>query len=112
MHHKVNLYNIEPITILWFVAIPLLDCIGLIFSRTINGKSWSTAGRDHIHHKLMKSIHQNTLIIILFITVITGAFGILLKYIYIIYFNIIVFCICFLYYFLQVIFGKKFLMEM
>ena len=40
-----QIYSIEPITILWFVAIPLLDCIGLIFSRTINGKSWSTAGR-------------------------------------------------------------------
>ena len=33
MLHKVK-FIIEPITILWFVAIPLLDCIGLIFSRT------------------------------------------------------------------------------
>ena len=29
-----EIYIIEPITILWFVAIPLLDCIGLIYSRT------------------------------------------------------------------------------
>ena len=38
---------------LWFVAIPLLDCLGLIYTRANKGKSFSTAGRDHIHHKLM-----------------------------------------------------------
>ena len=27
-----EIYNIQPVTILWFVAIPLLDCIGLIYS--------------------------------------------------------------------------------
>ena len=39
-----EIYIIEPITILWFVAIPLLDCIGLIYSRTKKGKGWSTPG--------------------------------------------------------------------
>ena len=28
-----KIYNIEPITMLWFVAIPLLDCIGLIYTK-------------------------------------------------------------------------------
>jgi len=37
----------------WFVAIPVLDCIGLIISRTLRGISWAAPGRDHIHHKLM-----------------------------------------------------------
>jgi len=73
-------YSIEPITVLWFVAIPLLDCIGLIFSRTSKGKSWSTAGRDHIHHKLMNRFNsKNTLIVILSITLITGLIGILIE---------------------------------
>ena len=73
-------YSIEPITVLWFVAIPLLDCIGLIFSRTSTGKSWSTAGRDHIHHKLMKKFNsKNTLIFILSIPLITGLIGILIE---------------------------------
>ena len=48
-----SIYQIMPITTVWFVAIPLLDCIGLIVSRKARGISWSTPGRDHIHHKLM-----------------------------------------------------------
>ena len=47
-------YGVESITMIWFVAIPLLDCIGLIFSRVRKGMSWTSAGRDHIHHRLMK----------------------------------------------------------
>ena len=74
-----EIYNVKPITMLWFVAIPLLDCIGLIFYRIKKGKSWSTAGRDHIHHKLMNKLSsQNTLLLILFITFITGMVGILI----------------------------------
>ena len=48
-----TLYEVEPITMLWFVSIPLLDCIGLIFSRIIQGIGVTSPGRDHIHHKLM-----------------------------------------------------------
>ena len=36
-----EIYNIQPITMLWFVIIPFLDCIGLIFSRIKKGKSWT-----------------------------------------------------------------------
>ena len=73
-------YFIEPITMLWFISIPLLDCIGLIFSRIKKGLSWSTAGRDHIHHKLMKRFtSRQTLIIILAITFFTGVFGIFIE---------------------------------
>ena len=75
-----QIYNIEPITILWFVAIPLLDCVGLIFSRTLNGISWTTAGRDHIHHKLMSRFSpQSTLFIILAVTLLTGMLGIMVE---------------------------------
>ena len=73
-------YFIEPITMLWFISIPLLDCIGLIFSRIKKGLSCSTAGRDHIHHKLMKRFTaRQTLIIILAITFFTGLFGIFIE---------------------------------
>ena len=37
-----QMYDIEPMTMIWFVAIPLLDCIGLLFSRISKGLSWST----------------------------------------------------------------------
>jgi len=43
---------IKPVTCLWLVAIPLLDCIGVMTGRIIQGIVPSSPGRDHIHHKL------------------------------------------------------------
>lgn len=43
---------IEPVTCLWFVAIPLLDCLGVMIGRIIKGILPFNPGRDHIHHKL------------------------------------------------------------
>ena len=75
-----TLYNVEPITMLWFVSIPLLDCVGLIFSRLIKGISIASPGRDHIHHKLMNKYSQeSTLGIILLISLFAGVFGVLLE---------------------------------
>jgi UDP-GlcNAc:undecaprenyl-phosphate GlcNAc-1-phosphate transferase len=75
-----EVYNTSPITMVWFVAIPFLDCIGLIFSRINNGISWAKPGRDHIHHKLMSMFSQEiSLIIILVISVILGIVGIILE---------------------------------
>ena len=74
------LYDCQPITMIWFVAIPLLDCIGLIFARLKKGISISSPGRDHIHHKLMnKYSPEGTLGIILLISLITGLIGIFLN---------------------------------
>jgi len=74
------LYDCQPITMIWFVAIPLLDCIGLIFARLKKGISISSPGRDHIHHKLMsKYSPEGTLGIILLMSLITGLTGIFLN---------------------------------
>lgn len=73
-------YDILPITMLWFVAIPLLDCLGLIISRVNKGLSWATPGRDHIHHKLMKKYSaEKTLCIILTLSLLLGFFGIYIE---------------------------------
>jgi UDP-GlcNAc:undecaprenyl-phosphate GlcNAc-1-phosphate transferase len=73
-------YGTEPITMVWFVAIPLLDCIGLIFARLKKGKTISSPGRDHIHHKLMNRYSpEGTLVAILIISLITGLIGIFLN---------------------------------
>jgi UDP-GlcNAc:undecaprenyl-phosphate GlcNAc-1-phosphate transferase len=75
-----QLYDSESITMVWFVAIPLLDCIGLIFSRLKRGKSITSPGRDHIHHKLMsKFTPEITLAIILLVSLTTGLMGIFLS---------------------------------
>jgi len=75
-----SIYEIAPITAVWFVAIPLLDCIGLIISRTLRGVSWAAPGRDHIHHKLM--LHYSpemSLFIILTFTSILNVFALFLE---------------------------------
>jgi UDP-GlcNAc:undecaprenyl-phosphate/decaprenyl-phosphate GlcNAc-1-phosphate transferase len=74
-----QLYNVEPIAMIWFVAIPFLDCVGLIFTRVKNRISVSSPGRDHIHHKLMKRFSsEGTLGIILMISTLTGFVGLYL----------------------------------
>ena len=75
-----SIYQVETITMLWFVSIPLLDCIGLIFSRLVRGISIASPGRDHIHHKLMLNYSpEGSLGIILIITLCTGFFGMILE---------------------------------
>ncbi len=72
-----QLYQVNPITMIWFVAIPLLDCIGLMFSRVKRRISISSPGRDHIHHRLMaKFSSEGTLGIILVLSTLTGLIGI------------------------------------
>ena len=78
-----TMYQVEAITMLWFVSIPLLDCIGLIFSRLVRGISFTSPGRDHIHHKLMlKFSPEGTLGIILIISLCAGFIGITLENIF------------------------------
>ena len=44
---------INPVTALWLVAIPLIDCITVLISRLVNGIMPFKPGRDHLHHKLL-----------------------------------------------------------
>jgi len=75
-----TLYDVEPITMLWFVSIPLLDCIGLIFSRIIQGIGIASPGRDHIHHKLMLHYSsEGALGIILLMSFFAGLMGLFLQ---------------------------------
>lgn len=41
---------IEPVTALWFCAVPLLDTIGMILRRLRRGRSPFSPDREHIHH--------------------------------------------------------------
>jgi len=77
---QTEIYKIDPITMIWFVAIPLLDCIGLIVSRRKRGISWTTPGRDHIHHKLMNRFSpEGTLAVIIFISVLLSSFALVIE---------------------------------
>lgn len=77
---QTTYYEIQPMTLIWFVAIPILDCIGIIFSRYSRGLSFKTPGRDHIHHRLMnKFSSEGTLVIIILISVSLCSFAMLIE---------------------------------
>ena len=44
---------INPVTALWLVSVPLLDCIVVLLSRLLKGMMPFRPGRDHLHHKLL-----------------------------------------------------------
>ena len=47
--------TLNPVTALWLVALPLLDCIVVMTSRLLKGIQPFRPGRDHLHHKLLDS---------------------------------------------------------
>jgi UDP-GlcNAc:undecaprenyl-phosphate GlcNAc-1-phosphate transferase len=63
---------INPVTALWLVAIPLLDCVGVMGSRLLKGIGPFKPGRDHLHHKLLDlGLTQNNILVV-FITLSSG----------------------------------------
>ncbi len=72
---------IKPVTCLWIVAIPLLDCLGVIFGRIIKGILPFSPGRDHIHHKLqlLTNSSSRTLAGLLILGLVLAGFGIFLE---------------------------------
>ena len=59
---------IQPVTCLWIVAIPLLDCLGVMIGRAIKGVLPFSPGRDHIHHKLQKITKSSSKTLITLLT--------------------------------------------
>ena len=51
---------IKPVTCLWIVAIPLLDCLRVMIGRIIRGILPFSPGRDHIHHKLQSLTNSSS----------------------------------------------------
>jgi len=69
---------ISPVTCLWIVAIPLLDCLGVMTSRAYKGLRPFSPGRDHIHHsiQMLTNSSHKTLMLLLGSGVIIAAAGI------------------------------------
>ena len=72
---------INPVTALWLVALPLLDCLGVMFSRSMNGIMPFRPGRDHLHHKLLDMGFKPKSILLIFISasIFLCGFGFLLQ---------------------------------
>lgn len=46
-------HPISPVLGPWTIAIPLIDCVTLMFRRLRQGRSPFSGGRDHLHHMLL-----------------------------------------------------------
>jgi UDP-GlcNAc:undecaprenyl-phosphate GlcNAc-1-phosphate transferase len=77
-------YTINPVTSLWLVAIPLLDCLGVMISRAIKGVMPFRPGRDHFHHKLLDLgfSPKQILFIFIFLSITLCSIGFTLESIY------------------------------
>jgi len=58
---------INPVTALWLVAIPLIDCVSVVISRALKGIMPFRPGRDHLHHKLLDLGIKPKRILIIFV---------------------------------------------
>ncbi len=56
---------IAPVYALWFLAVPLMDTVGLMIKRPLRGQSPFSPGRDHLHHRLLNAgcTQQQTVLI-------------------------------------------------
>lgn len=48
-------HAISPISILWIVAIPVVDTLSIMWRRYRKGQSTFSPDRDHVHHMLMRA---------------------------------------------------------
>ena len=72
---------INPVTALWLVALPVLDCIVVVISRILNGIMPFRPGRDHLHHKLLNLDlkPRRILMIFIFLSLILSLIGFILE---------------------------------
>ena len=75
---------INPVTALWLVSIPLVDCIAVMISRAINGIMPFRPGREHLHHRLLNIgiKPKKILFIIVFSSILFSYLGFLIELIY------------------------------
>ena len=75
---------INPVTALWLVAIPLIDCVVVMLSRSLNGIMPFRPGRDHLHHRLLDMGVKPKKILIIFVisSIILSLLGYIIELIY------------------------------
>ena len=74
--------NINPVTSLWVVAVPIMDMVTIMIRRLRSGRSPTSPDRDHIHHFYLRAgfTARQTLVILSFMAVVLAVFGISLDY--------------------------------
>lgn len=71
--------EIRPVTVLWLIAVPLMDVVAIVIRRSLKGQPLMKADREHLHHIFMRMgfSDRRALVFILFIAGCFGAFGLL-----------------------------------
>ncbi|GAA0198072.1 UDP-N-acetylglucosamine--undecaprenyl-phosphate N-acetylglucosaminephosphotransferase [Kangiella japonica] len=69
--------SIKPVNVLWFIAVPLVDMIAVMYRRVRRGQSPLVADREHLHHVFMDMgfTPKQALLIISFISLLFGLTG-------------------------------------
>jgi len=70
------------VSILWIIALPIMDSFSVIFRRVIHAKSPFKPDRTHIHHMLQNRnfSDKNALLVIIMISFLLSSFGLLISY--------------------------------
>ncbi len=78
-HSQGNDKIISPVTALWLLAIPLIDFLAIVIRRAAMGRHPFQPDREHVHHILVRSIHNDahTVGFIYVVALICAAIGIL-----------------------------------
>jgi len=71
----------QPVTALWFIAVPLMDMVRVMISRVRQGNSPFKPDREHLHHLLQRAglSGRATLAVIVTVASLMAACGILLE---------------------------------
>lgn len=65
-----SIANIPPTHVLWFIAVPLIDMLAVMYRRIRRGQSPLVADREHLHHVFM-DIGLNSKQALIFISIIS-----------------------------------------
>ncbi len=77
--------SIEPVTVLWILALPLMDTVAIMIRRIRQKRSPFAPDREHFHHILPVAgfSHNQTLVIILTVSILLTVFGLSGEYFHI-----------------------------
>ena len=106
--------SIRPISFLWIIAFPLFDLSSSMLRRLISGKSPLRPDRGHMHHviaRLVPGIRLSSFVLYV-LTFIFGAIGVFgEQYGAPTYLLFLLFCLCWLIYFMFVAFSNRWLSD-
>ncbi|GAA4348898.1 UDP-N-acetylglucosamine--undecaprenyl-phosphate N-acetylglucosaminephosphotransferase [Kangiella taiwanensis] len=66
--------RVAPVNVLWFIAVPLIDMVAVMYRRVRRGQSPLVADREHLHHVFM-DVGLSSRLALLFITCISVFFS-------------------------------------